>query len=628
MFRLRGLLVLVVWITAGRVEGESPQALGGQGAEGKGTVDRSAPDAAKIARLIGQLGSGAFAEREAASRALEAIGLPARDALRKAVAESKDPEVLHRARRLVELIENRLDGLAVVYREYGLPLPPPKARLVRYVTGGGGTTVIIRGWSITTQVQPLEYTLAFEAEPATKSEGPCLLRGTTRWRPGADTELQEVTPDPAALANVPFYGGEVDLAIQCHARGWDALARAVLERASGRGADMSPRALLPSIAWEYWTNELVGSDTDLATIARYFRTLIAAERELATKENRELLVSLEASLVPSGAKPGSVAAMIDDLIQVKNNLTLADPVDDPRCLRVLEMGFTAVPELIKHLEDDRLTRFLLVPGGKMFRPPPPRHYRVRDLAEILLDRLAAGRLLADKPGGKVGKAAAQAWWAEAKRAGEEAYLVAQVLPAGKGEPRNYWHVLPVLAKKYPRRLAEIYWRIVDTRPQFESWPVAEAVGRGPLPPEEKVKLFLHALKGADNHRLTAIVLVMETAGPRILEALRNATRGTPVGVRLEILWMVSDAGGKWGRKERLEFLRAFLNDAEAGDLPSDSRKLDRKVPVGSEFTHLEVRNYAAMQIASLLKISVEPKPEWTAKQWAALREQVRRALRR
>src|SRR5262249_16052893 len=47
------------------------------------------PDAAKIRRLVEQLGSPSFAEREAASAALEAAGEPALPALAKA-AESDD----------------------------------------------------------------------------------------------------------------------------------------------------------------------------------------------------------------------------------------------------------------------------------------------------------------------------------------------------------------------------------------------------------------------------------------------------------------------------------------------------------------------------------------------------------
>jgi uncharacterized protein (TIGR03067 family) len=65
-----------------------------------------APDAASIARLIRQLGSPEFAEREAATRRLEAVGEPALEALRQAGA-SEDPEVRRRARELVEVIAAR-----------------------------------------------------------------------------------------------------------------------------------------------------------------------------------------------------------------------------------------------------------------------------------------------------------------------------------------------------------------------------------------------------------------------------------------------------------------------------------------------------------------------------------------
>jgi formylglycine-generating enzyme required for sulfatase activity len=61
-------------------------------------------DTERIDRLILQLGSEKFAEREAAGRALEAIGTPALEALRKAAAESEDAEVRSRAGRLVETV--------------------------------------------------------------------------------------------------------------------------------------------------------------------------------------------------------------------------------------------------------------------------------------------------------------------------------------------------------------------------------------------------------------------------------------------------------------------------------------------------------------------------------------------
>lgn len=68
-----------------------------------------APDASpdRIARLVGQLGSARFAERETASRALDAIGEPALNSLKAAVATS-DPETRRRAAELVERIGQRV----------------------------------------------------------------------------------------------------------------------------------------------------------------------------------------------------------------------------------------------------------------------------------------------------------------------------------------------------------------------------------------------------------------------------------------------------------------------------------------------------------------------------------------
>jgi formylglycine-generating enzyme len=61
----------------------------------------------RIDRLIRQLGSENFEEREAAGKALEAIGTPALEALRKAASSSSDAEVRRRARQLVEEVLRR-----------------------------------------------------------------------------------------------------------------------------------------------------------------------------------------------------------------------------------------------------------------------------------------------------------------------------------------------------------------------------------------------------------------------------------------------------------------------------------------------------------------------------------------
>jgi WD40 repeat protein len=66
------------------------------------------PDSPAIERLVQQLGSPTFAEREAATRGLEAIGEPALDTLRSTAANSEDAEVRRRAQQLIKGIEDRL----------------------------------------------------------------------------------------------------------------------------------------------------------------------------------------------------------------------------------------------------------------------------------------------------------------------------------------------------------------------------------------------------------------------------------------------------------------------------------------------------------------------------------------
>jgi hypothetical protein len=71
------------------------------------------PDGKQIRKWIDQLGSGDFEEREKASAALDSIGSPALEALRKA-ARGDDVEVRRRALDLIKKIERRSRGAALL----------------------------------------------------------------------------------------------------------------------------------------------------------------------------------------------------------------------------------------------------------------------------------------------------------------------------------------------------------------------------------------------------------------------------------------------------------------------------------------------------------------------------------
>jgi hypothetical protein len=80
-------------------------------------ADDPAADAKRIASLIQQLGDKKFEQRQQASAALEAIGEPALQELRRAARDDADLEVRRRAGALVASIEGRFQAAQVFARE-------------------------------------------------------------------------------------------------------------------------------------------------------------------------------------------------------------------------------------------------------------------------------------------------------------------------------------------------------------------------------------------------------------------------------------------------------------------------------------------------------------------------------
>src|SRR5215813_7196576 len=68
------------------------------------------PDDREIARLVRQLGSDKFKERQEASRRLKEIGAPALDALYQAMSSS-DTELRHRAEAILAVIEEPVKAI-------------------------------------------------------------------------------------------------------------------------------------------------------------------------------------------------------------------------------------------------------------------------------------------------------------------------------------------------------------------------------------------------------------------------------------------------------------------------------------------------------------------------------------
>jgi hypothetical protein len=413
---------------------------------------KSDDDVAAISNLIKQLGNSEFAERTAAAKSLESIGLPALDALRAAVRDS-DPEVAGQAKRLVEVIESGLDQLLLDYRGYGLPLPPDDAKLVRFESGGR--------YILNDKLMPPTYFLGFLLRPGIKDRPALLLVGTQEIQLESFKTIEFVEAKPELVKSLdPQWRGQATfemnaglaIALQCEARGWKALAQELwassLKQKSGdhfgaffQPANLPNRTALAYLAWAYSGNELVKPDTERAKSAKRMRALMAAEPRLNTEIGRALLASLDSALVPSTAKVGTVERLIADLTDTCNTNRKRDELD-PRYSTLADMGFDAVPTLLEHLDDDRLTRSV----KQGFNNFPTWILRVKDVASDLMQELAGEELGKDwlrrQQGWPVEKGDAQAWWDKARNSPES------LAPAAGGPPRR----MPPLAKRAAREL--------------------------------------------------------------------------------------------------------------------------------------------------------------------------------
>jgi hypothetical protein len=616
-------------------------------------------DAKAIAALIAQLGSENFQERQAATRSLEAIGRPALAALREAADKNADAEVSRRAKGLVEKIENGLEQLLEDYKSYGLPVPNKDTPLVRFASGGGGIYLGVK--------QPLTYSLGFLLRPATKKESPEILRGSLRYRLMSRPAVTHLDPTKATAKDIDAWVADAEndlffLAIQSKARGWDSLARTFFDRRPKEREDQTPRGKLRFEAWHYWQFELTRPETDWPIASRYMHVLIAIDKDLNTPDKKALLKSLDAALVPSKAKPGSIEALIDSLVDVRStDLRFNDTKSDPRYLRLVKVGFEAVPELIKHLNDDRLTRIYYPPAMMS----SGNQARVRDLVGELIEGLAGGGLPPDWIE-DMNPAQARAWWERAKKVGEEEHVVASVLTEIRRQPNEV--LLWLVSKKYSRHLPKLYHTVLDKPPGHLSGALADAIVGSDLPRERMFDLLTYGARHENKeHRAGAfgaierldrelfvevvtklldelprtpkgtywrcpeekvVYLVLDTEDARVWKALDKAARRVDVGLRMQILKRVGSGGNtNEHRPERLAFLKAFLDDATLRDVDSDPDKYVA-VPAGDGFSKIEVRNYAAMMIAQLLKLERTPLPTWDDTQWAQFRDEVRQALKR
>lgn len=564
-----------------------------------------------------------------------------------------------------------LDELLKQYKELGLPLPPKDAKLVRYESS------ISEG--INGKLQEIKYfRLAFQIKPATETEGPFLLEGCGERRAWSSVKARQVSPEPSAADGVRISLSEaLCTAAQFHSRGWSKLAQRILD-ISQKNEDGSPKELLLRQAWQYWEWQTSKPKIDRTPAAKHLKQILQSDKKLGTKEHRALLESLELALVPSKAKPGSIEALIDDLVDL--NKEDESEFDDDyyswqlnlRSMRILARGFEAVPALIEHIDDARLTRYIA--GGGVNLGIWSMHYRVGDAVSYLLVGLV-GRPVTDDwntedEGFTIDEAKLRKWFEEARKVGEERYVLEHVLFPIKESPGsaeiNFYQAYLIQAK-YPKHLPAIYKKALDSYPR--SFPIfAQVVRDAKLPEKEKLDLLAYAAKnrevsqrwaaldilrkmnkrqfnislpgaielfptdvgpwcggGPDELRLARLAIFSDEA--KVWQALEKVTRRAKVGLRVMLLDEFTDTDSDIPkRRERLQFLASFLNDPAVYDRKENGERNPNFQPYA--YAKLEVRNFVALRLVDMLGIKIETNYHRTPDEWAKVRQQVQEALKR
>jgi hypothetical protein len=322
--------------------------------------------------------------------------------------------------------EEVLARLVEDYRNYELPAPSAHAQLVLRQHGGD----FVNG------VPKYTYDLALRDEVGGSdvhwigmfSEKPVGTIIETISTPSAELVSRTKTARPRQQRLGAGQDVDLVLAIHCEKRGWNDLAQALLIRSKTDPSDVrsarrpkrprDDRARLAMATWAYWCEELIRESGDRTPIVDRLKALAVGEWPLNTPAHVNLLADMESTLARPGRPASKLEAAVDSLIDLgeerrDGDIYFANVRSASRSSgayrEIRDAGLDAVPVLLAHLDDFRLTRCV----GSSRRGT--WHARIADVVALLLDEIATEEfsydlLIAQGRGKQLDRAHVLHWW--------------------------------------------------------------------------------------------------------------------------------------------------------------------------------------------------------------------------
>jgi hypothetical protein len=559
-----------------------------------------------------------------------------------------------------------LDEFATSYRCLGLPLPPPGSTLVRvkkkYVTSFPGNPKLSEN----------EYEeLGWLVRPRTATSPAVIWTNgelSREWLSSAITPVR--TAEDVRGLDPTWQWERLLWAAQIHVRGRSEIARALfdsavrLESTDGKLDPEINRLMRSGLHVATWFANLRAwsNPTDRRRAFARLSEIASTDPNYRSTEPPDLMRGMELAVQPSSATPGSIPALIDQFVDVLDNPDGSNGrVDDSVSLRIAEKGFDAIPDLLKHLTDRRVTNV----GVGSFGCGPSTVYftTVGNLCQALLVELSNGEVESEADVVAFAKGI-EKWLADARRRGEEEWVIQQTVTPGKG-PSDV--LLRLIRAKYPHHLPAIYRAQLNDSSNGRGVSAAGELARSRVDRETKLSLLRRGT-GHDNfdHRLAAIAAL---AG--VDSDLARAAVGDTV------TWLRTRAGG--ARQNPEAEIDEFVSFALRFDGPDTTRsvaellghqtvtrRVDLLVVIAYNYSFsdrnqfilstrlfaamlsdesvytatpnanqmgfravhpsIEVRNFATLTMAPLFDIDVPWNPDRTPAEWAALRAKVKAAV--
>lgn len=286
------------------------------------------------------------------------------------------------------------------YREFGLPLPGQDAQLAMQEFPGTFTVNGVR--------QHTCHLLLLTGRSAASQR--MYLAGTKMVTPERGETVRVVPPTVDSLAATKSYTPpwwqphlptfpDLALAIQCKSLGWEELAKAALDRSRRRKNEYyewnrrprNDRDALALMAWNhYCTRFAEATASERKLILDRMKRLLNDRRIINAPVRRLLIGDFERTLEPAASANGLEAA-IESLLELDGTAhgRLEKIVNsNAACRSILDAGLVAIPALLRHLNDFRVTRLILSEDDNRCYSGYVWNVRVADVAAHLLERLA------------------------------------------------------------------------------------------------------------------------------------------------------------------------------------------------------------------------------------------------